>query len=79
MKLYVLRHADAEIRDDEKFPDDAVRPLTKKGINKIGKVVTFLKAAGIKPDLIITSPTVRTLDTSKGIRKGLKIPSKKGY
>jgi len=77
MKLYVLRHADAEIRDDEKFPDDVVRPLTKKGINKIGKVVTFLKAAGIKPDLIITSPTVRTLDTSKGIRKGLKIPKDK--
>jgi len=77
MKLYVLRHADAEIRDDEKFPDDAVRPLTKKGINTIGKVVTFLNTASIKPDLILTSPTVRTLDTSKGIRKGVKISSKK--
>jgi phosphohistidine phosphatase len=77
MKLYILRHADAEIRDTEKFPDDALRPLTKKGINTVGKVVAFLNAAGIKLDLILSSPTVRTLDTSKGIRKGLKIPKEK--
>jgi phosphohistidine phosphatase len=77
MKLYILRHTDAATRDAKKFPDDAVRPLTKKGIKNIKKVVKFLKAAEIKPDLILTSPTLRTMDTSKGIRKGLKIASKK--
>ena len=77
MKLYILRHADADPRDTEKFPDDMLRPLTDKGREQIKRVAGLLNRAKVKPDLILTSPAVRTMDTAKGMRKRLGIPKDK--
>jgi phosphohistidine phosphatase len=73
MKLYVFRHADAGIRDAEKYPDDTLRPLTKKGIKRIKKVARGLLNEGIKVDLILSSPALRTIDSAKIIRKELHL------
>ncbi len=31
MDLYVVRHAEAHKRDEDRWPDDAKRPLTPEG------------------------------------------------
>jgi phosphohistidine phosphatase len=65
MKLYVLRHANAEDRDAEKYPDDVLRPLTPKGIETARKVATWVKSRNMIPDIILTSPAIRAFDTAK--------------
>lgn len=77
MKLYLLRHADADARDDEKYPDDALRPLIKKGLKKIDKVVKVLKDADIQIDKVLTSPTVRTMETAERMANGLELPGER--
>ena len=74
MKLYLLRHADAEARDAEKYPDDLLRPLIKKGYKKIGKAGKLLKEAEVTLDLVLTSPAVRTMETARRLAKELNLP-----
>lgn len=74
MNLYILRHADADKRDEEKFPDDNLRPLVKKGKNKTEKMAKFLKKRKVKVSLILTSPAERCLQAAKLVRKELKLP-----
>ena len=74
MNLYILRHADADKRDEEKFPDDNLRPLVKKGKKKSEKIAKFLKKRKVKVSLILTSPALRSLEVAKLIRKDLKLP-----
>lgn len=73
MKLYILRHGDAETSDPEKQPDDALRPLVKRGEKKSANIAGYLKKHKTKIDLILTSPAMRSLDAAKIIRKGLKL------
>ncbi len=77
MKLYLLRHADADVRDADKYPDDLLRPLIKKGYKKIGKVGKFLKEAEVTVELVLTSPAVRTMDTATRMAKELDLPEDK--
>ncbi len=74
MNLYILRHADAEKRDEEKYPDDNLRPLVKKGKGKSDKIARFLKKRKSRVSLILTSPSLRCLEAAKRIRKELKLP-----
>jgi len=74
MNLYILRHADADKRNEEKYADDNLRPLVKKGKNKTEKIAKFLKKRKNKISLILTSPAERCLEAAKMIRKDLKLP-----
>jgi phosphohistidine phosphatase len=74
MNLYILRHADADKRDEEKFPDDNQRQLVKKGKTKTEKIAKFLKKRKIKVSLILTSPAERCREAAKIVRKELKLP-----
>jgi phosphohistidine phosphatase len=65
MDLFIIRHAWAEERDEAKYPDDALRPLTDAGRQRFTKMVAFLVPRGLKPRLIATSPMLRCVQTAE--------------
>jgi len=64
MDLYIIRHAWAEDRDAERWPDDGLRPLTDAGCERFAKVVGKLAERGVSPGLLATSPLVRCRQTA---------------
>jgi phosphohistidine phosphatase len=70
MKLYLVRHAIAENVSPE-HEDDSLRPLTKKGRDKMKKIAAALKGLGVKPDLVVSSPYVRASQTAAVLAKTL--------
>jgi phosphohistidine phosphatase len=65
MDLYIIRHAWAADRDDERWPDDGLRPLTEEGKKRFAKVAAKLVERGMKPQVVGTSPLVRCLETAQ--------------
>ena len=62
MELYLLRHGIAEsARPGMK---DAERALTEEGRVKLRRVLQRAKEAGVKPDLILSSPYRRATETA---------------
>ncbi|MCE5269076.1 MAG: histidine phosphatase family protein [Planctomycetaceae bacterium] len=72
MDLYVIRHAWAFDRDDERWPDDDLRPLTEEGKERFAKVVKALAGRGLAPEVVGTSPLVRCRQTAELLVAGLK-------
>jgi phosphohistidine phosphatase len=73
MKLYLLRHAIAAERDPDKYPDDALRPLTATGSKKMIKVADALYQMGLQVDLILSSPCLRARQTAEIARRHLHL------
>jgi phosphohistidine phosphatase len=69
-QLFLIRHAIAAERS-EKWPDDSKRPLTHQGAARMRDVVEGLAVLDVSPDLVISSPLVRALDTAQIVVKGL--------
>lgn len=70
LELYLLRHADAG--DSMAWPgDDADRPLSKKGRRQSKRLGRHLRAVGLAPDAVLTSPKVRAAQTAKAIGKAM--------
>ncbi len=69
MLLYIVRHAWAEERDAERYPNDDLRPLTGEGKKRFAKMVERLVDGGFRPTLIATSPLVRCRQTADLIVK----------
>lgn len=65
MILYLLRHAIADDRDPQKYPDDDQRPLTPDGIDKMRTAADGIARVIDPPDLILSSPLVRAMQTAK--------------
>ena len=63
MDIYVLRHGDAEERREDLAEAD--RKLTPKGMRDVQRVVRLAAAVGITPELVLTSPYVRALDSAQ--------------
>lgn len=63
-ELYLIRHGLAAERG-ENYPDDAKRPLTNDGIQKLRKEARALAALDVTFDVILTSPLVRTRQTAE--------------
>jgi phosphohistidine phosphatase len=63
VELYLLRHADAGDPLAWKG-DDAERPLTGKGRKQARRMGRWLADVGRRPDVIITSPKARALQTA---------------
>lgn len=61
MILYVVRHGIAE---DHNKGGDAARELTRTGKEKVKEVMRFLRGE-ISPDLFLTSPLVRAVQTAE--------------
>ncbi len=65
MDLYIVRHGIAIDREDPKCPPDPERYLTEEGINKTRQIAKAVAALGITPDLLISSPYVRAMQSAE--------------
>src|SRR5262245_38248183 len=65
MRLVLFRHGPAEARDPSQWPDDALRPLTGRGVERTRSAARGV--ARLEPAIarVYTSPAVRALDTAK--------------
>ena len=63
MILYFLRHAEAEPSAGSDFE----RRLTPKGQDQSAKAGKFLRRGGLIPDVVLTSPVVRALQTARTV------------
>ena len=70
MQFYFLRHGEADWPGWTK-PDDE-RPLTDFGKKEVRQVAKFLNRLNVKPDLIVTSPLPRALQTAEVAAEQLK-------
>jgi phosphohistidine phosphatase len=70
MQLYFLRHGEADWPDWTKSDDE--RPLTDFGKKEVRQVAKFLNRLKVKPDLIVTSPLPRALQTAEVAAEQLK-------
>ena len=71
MNLFIIRHAWAAQRDDSAYPDDALRPLTDEGRKRFARMVEALVPRGLAPQLIVTSPMLRCLQTAEVLAQAL--------
>jgi phosphohistidine phosphatase len=65
MRVYVVRHGIAIDRDDPKCPSEAERYLTSEGISKTKLVAQGVAELGAVPDLLVSSPYVRAMQTAE--------------
>src|ERR1700693_1706268 len=65
MDLYIVRHGIAIDREDPKCPPDPERYLTEEGMNKTRQVAKGIAGFGITPDLLISSPYTRAMQTAE--------------
>jgi len=61
MQIYFLRHANA---GQKKVKNDEKRPLDKEGIEQSGHIGRLLSALDVHPELIISSPLKRAMQTA---------------
>lgn len=65
MQLILIRHGIAIERDDPECPDEADRYLTEEGIERTREAMAGLRALGVKPDRVYSSPFVRAAQTAR--------------
>ena len=63
--LTIIRHAKSSWSTPDL--DDIVRPLNERGLKSIKIIGNYLNEESIQPDLIITSPATRAVQTAVGI------------
>lgn len=73
-ELYIMRHGLAVARGGTTVLDDAKRPLTPEGKQRMVKITAGLIRAGLDPDWIVSSPLVRAMETAEIVADTL--PSK---
>lgn len=71
MEVTFMRHGVAVDRNDPECPIDSERPLTLEGKNRVESAARGLKAIGIKPRVILTSPYLRCTQTARIVAQGL--------
>lgn len=72
MKLYLLRHGEAADHGDPKYPNDADRPLTAKGVQRTKLLAYTLRRMETSFDMILSSPLVRARETAEIMERGLR-------
>ena len=65
MIVYIVRHAPAEERDGDRWPDDSRRPLTNKGERKFARAAAGLARIAEPPDAVLASPYTRAWRTAE--------------
>ena len=74
MLLLLVRHAHAGDRDPSQWPDDTQRPLTDKGRKTHAKVARTLRNLELAPELMLTSPWLRAMQTAEIKREVMLLP-----
>jgi len=72
MEIILIRHAKAESRDANSWPDDDLRPLTAEGRAEQRAATRSMKKMGIKFDFLVTSPLLRAKETTDIVAKGYR-------
>lgn len=70
-ELYLIRHGLAAERGDS-YPDDAKRPLTSKGLQRLRQEGKALVALDATIDVILTSPLARARQTAETLAAGFR-------
>jgi phosphohistidine phosphatase len=65
MHLYLIRHGIAVDREDPHCPPDTERPLTPKGMKRSHTAALGLRALGVRPNAVLTSPWLRAVQTAE--------------
>ena len=65
MDLLIVRHAIAMERDAQRWPDDRIRPLSRRGTVRGRRVAAGLKRLTGRPDLVLASPLLRAHQTAQ--------------
>jgi len=69
-ELLLLRHAHAG--DPMAWTkDDDLRPLSKKGRDQAARMASFLVATDVRPDIIVSSPRLRAVQTAEPVADAL--------
>jgi phosphohistidine phosphatase len=77
MELFIVRHGIAIDREDPKSPADPERYLTEEGIDKTKEIAKRVAGFKIKPDLFISSPYVRAMQTAELFAAAFDYPKQK--
>ncbi|HKN74388.1 MAG TPA: phosphohistidine phosphatase SixA [Candidatus Acidoferrum sp.] len=77
MEIYIVRHGIAIDREDPKCPPDPERYLTEEGIEKTKRVAAAVAALSAAPDLLLSSPYVRAMQTAEIFAAALDYPKPK--
>jgi len=73
VKLYLLRHAEAEDVRETASGSDAERALTPKGRRRVRCLAHALRQRKLECDLLWTSPLRRALQTAELMARGLRM------
>jgi len=74
-RLILLRHSKAG-QTNKKILDDHERTLTEKGRDLCENIASYMKNNNYNPDLIISSSSIRTVETSELIIESANLSSK---
>ncbi len=73
MKIHILRHGIAVVRDDLDVENDAARRLTPKGKRQLRQIAASMKKMGLRFDLILSSPYLRAKQTAEIVAESSKL------
>ena len=71
MDIYLLRHGKAE--EFHIGTSDSKRKLTESGRAELDEIASGITTIGIKPDLIVSSPLVRSKETAEIVSKRISL------
>jgi len=77
MQLYIVRHGVAVDREDPKCPSDPERFLTEEGMEKTRQAAKGVAAVAAVPDVMLTSPYVRAVQTAEIFAEELEYAKQK--
>jgi phosphohistidine phosphatase len=77
MQLYIVRHGVAIDREDPSCPPDPERFLTDEGAEKTRQAAKGIAEIGAVPDLMLSSPYVRAVQTAEIFASALEYPKSK--
>ncbi len=71
MKLYFVRHGQAESRDTWPQAQDHLRPLSEDGVRRMHTTARTFRKLGLQPAAILTSPLIRARQTADIVAEAL--------
>lgn len=77
MRLYLVRHGLAVNPAEPNCPPDPKRFLTPEGIKKTRVAMLGLAALGVEPQVLVSSPYLRAVQTAELAAEALKYPADK--
>jgi phosphohistidine phosphatase len=77
MLLYIVRHGIAINREEPGCPPEPERFLTEEGRKKTREVAEGMASLGVEPDLFLSSPYVRALQTAEIFAAALRYSKQK--